>query len=257
MPQPPKVHLERVSKVYETEGEGVSAVEDVELEVCAGEVVAIVGPSGCGKTTVLNLVAGFIRPSTGRVLVDDRPPSPGRNSVGVVFQSDSVFPWMKVGANVGYGLQFNGTHPNDKVRIINQQLEQVGLRGQGGRWPRELSGGMKKRVDLARAYAANPDVLLLDEPFGSLDVLTKEEMQILFARTWIDGKRTAIFVTHDVEEAIFVAQHVAVMTPRPGRIKAVFEIPFGLCRDTAVRLTPDFLELRRRITAEISTAAKG
>jgi NitT/TauT family transport system ATP-binding protein len=257
MPQPPKVLLERVSKVYETETEGVCAIENVELEVCAGEVVAIVGPSGCGKTTVLNLVAGFVQPSAGRVLVDERPPSPGRSSVGVVFQADSVFPWMRVSDNVGYGLQFNGSRPADKERLVDQQLEQVGLKGQGGRWPRELSGGMKKRVDLARAYAANPDVLLLDEPFGSLDVLTKEEMQILFARTWIDGKRTAIFVTHDVEEAIFVAQRVAVMTPRPGTMKAIFEIPFGTSRDTSVRLTPEFLALRRHITAEISSAAKG
>ena len=137
---------------------------------------------------------------------------------------------------------------------MRRHLEQVGLSGLAGRWPRELSGGMRKRVDLARAYAANPDVLLLDEPFGSLDVLTKEEMQIVFARTWRDEGRTAIFVTHDVEEAIFVADRVAVMTIRPGTIKAVVEIPFGQRRESSVRLTPEFLELRRWITAELSSA---
>ena len=212
MQQFPKALLEGVSKIYETEKEHVTAVVNVDLTVREGEVVGIVGPSGCGKTTLLNLMAGFVRPTEGRVLIDDQPPIPGRGSVGVVFQADSVFPWMTVGENVGYGMQFNGSPTADRQAVVNRHLDNVGLAGLAHRWPRELSGGMKKRVDLARAYAANPQVLLLDEPFGSLDVLTKEEMQILFRRTWNDQRKTAIFVTHDVEEAVFVAQRVAVMS---------------------------------------------
>lgn len=257
MSQAAKVILDRVTKVYETDKEPVTAVADVRLSVGEGEVVAIVGPSGCGKTTILNLVAGFVQPTEGCVLVDGQPPVPGRSSVAVVFQADSVFPWMTVYENIGYGLQFNGTAPRDSAATVDRHLVQVGLAGFGRRWPRELSGGMRKRVDLARAYAANPDVLLLDEPFGSLDVLTKEEMQILFVRTWAEENKPAIFVTHDVEEAIFVSRRVAVMTPRPGGIKAVFDVSFGRRRDSSVRLTPEFLELRRLITASISPAAKG
>jgi NitT/TauT family transport system ATP-binding protein len=251
MREGPKVVLEGVTKVYAAEKENVTALEAFDLSVCDGEVVSVVGPSGCGKTTVLNLVAGFVEATEGRVLVDGGPPALPRSSIGVVFQADSVFPWMSVGANVGYGLQFNGSPEADRDGIVNHHLERVGLNGLGRRWPRELSGGMRKRVDLARAYAANPNVLLLDEPFGSLDVLTKEEMQIVFARTWSDEQRTALFVTHDVEEAIFVSTRVAVMTPHPGRVKAIFDVPFGLRRDSSVRFRPEFLELRRRITAEI------
>ena len=246
--------MESATKVYASDKEDIIAVSKLDLAVSEGEVVSIVGPSGCGKTTALNLVAGFVRATEGSVLVDGRAPVPGQGSVGVVFQADSVFPWMSVGDNVGYGLQFNGSPLSERQSVVRRHLEQVGLSGLAGRWPRELSGGMRKRVDLARAYAANPDVLLLDEPFGSLDVLTKEEMQIVFARTWRDEGRTAIFVTHDVEEAIFVADRVAVMTIRPGTIKAVVEIPFGQRRESSVRLTPEFLELRRWITAELSSA---
>ena len=257
MQQFPKALLEGVSKIYETEKEHVTAVVNVDLTVREGEVVGIVGPSGCGKTTLLNLMAGFVRPTEGRVLIDDQPPIPGRGSVGVVFQADSVFPWMTVGENVGYGMQFNGSPTADRQAVVNRHLDNVGLAGLAHRWPRELSGGMKKRVDLARAYAANPQVLLLDEPFGSLDVLTKEEMQILFRRTWNDQRKTAIFVTHDVEEAVFVAQRVAVMSTQPGTIKRIFDVPFGRQRESSVRLTPEFLELRRQITAEISNTSKG
>jgi ABC-type nitrate/sulfonate/bicarbonate transport system ATPase subunit len=223
------------------------------MDVPNGHIVSLVGPSGCGKTTVINVIAGFMKPTSGRVLVDSREVSGPVSHCGVVFQADSVFPWMTVEQNVAYGLKMNGHAATDITNAVEKYVELVGLTEFIHRWPRELSGGMRKRVDLARAYAFNPRILLMDEPFGSLDVLTKEEMQSLLLEIWQTERKTVLFVTHDVEEALFLGHHVAVMTSRPGSIKQTFEVPFPMPRMPSLKFEPEFLDLRRRVVEALKS----
>jgi len=241
------INLIEVNKLYRSGGTDVLAIEDLSFGIQDKELVSLVGPSGCGKTTLVNLIAGFILPTKGKILIDQTPVAGPSASCGVVFQADSVFPWMTVTKNVGYGLRFNGTPKSQMEQVVKKYLDLVGLTRFADAWPRNLSGGMKKRVDLARAYSFDPQLLLMDEPFGSLDVLTKEEMQILLLRVWSEQKKTILFVTHDVEEAIFLGQRVIVMTPRPGTIKQVFSVPFPLPRDSRLKLSSEFVNLRRQV----------
>ena len=244
----PKIELREVTKTYPGDGEPVRALLGLTLEAFENEITCLVGPSGCGKTTTLNLVAGFDVPTSGKVLVGGRTVKTPDGTCGFVFQADSVFPWMTIEENVAYGLRFNGTPKIAAKELVTKYLDMVGLSEFRHRWPRELSGGMRKRVDLARAYAFNPQVLLLDEPFGSLDVLTKEEMQLLLLRIWRSERKTVLFVTHDVEEAVFLGHRVAVSAPRPGFIKQIFDVPFEMPRELNLKLTREFLQLRRQIT---------
>jgi NitT/TauT family transport system ATP-binding protein len=250
-----KVLLKHVTKAYGSSPNDFVAVENLHLEVFENEILCLVGPSGCGKTTTINLVAGFIRPTSGEVLIDGQVVGGPNSLCGVVFQADSVFPWMTVEQNVGYGLRSNGIPKGEREKLVRKYLDLVGLTGFANAWPRELSGGMRKRVDLARTYAFNPQILLLDEPFGSLDVMTKEEMQMLLLRIWQHERKTVLLVTHDPEEAIFVGHRVAVMTPRPGSIKQVFNIPFDMPRESSLRLTPQFLDLRREVVEALATSS--
>jgi NitT/TauT family transport system ATP-binding protein len=243
----PKIALQHVGQMYDNNKHKVIALQDLNLEVFANEIFCLVGPSGCGKTTTLNLVAGFVAPTSGTILEDGQAISGLNPKSGVVFQADSVFPWMTIEQNVGYGIKPYNPDPGETKKVVHKYLSLMGLEDFGGSWPRELSAGMKKRVELARAYAFNPEILLLDEPFGTLDVLTKEEMQMLLFNIWQTEKKTVLFVTHDVEEALFLGHRVAVMTKRPGSIKRVFNIPFDIPRDPSLKLTPQFLDLRREI----------
>ena len=199
------------------------------------------------KSTLVFIVAGLVSPSGGAVHVGGVPvhePDPART---VVFQGDAVFPWMTVAKNIGYGLQRTNTPKQEQEKIVNHLIDLVGLSGFHDAYPKELSGGMKKRVDLARAYATNPTVLLMDEPFGALDAITKEKMQEDLMRLSVsetDKRRTVLFVTHDLEEAIFLADRVAVMTSRPGTIQIVLDIPFPRPRDASIKLSNEFQELR-------------
>lgn len=242
-----EIHISNIYKSYDERGTEIRALADVSLDVENHEIVSLVGPSGCGKTTIINLVAGFMQPTSGRILIDNREVNGPVSHCGVVFQSDSIFPWMTVEQNVGYGLRFNGTSASSIEQTVSKYLELVGLSDFGNRWPRELSGGMRKRVDLARAYAFNPTILLMDEPFGSLDVQTKEEMQSLLLQIWQTERKTILFVTHDVEEAILLGHRVAVMSRRPGFIKEIFTVPFDMPRVASLKLDPEFLELRRQV----------
>lgn len=250
------LRFEHVTKRYELDGGGSTiALLDIDLHVNREEIFCLVGPSGCGKSTLLNLAAGFVPVTTGQVIVEGEPVTHAHSRCGFSFQADAVFPWMTVAANVGYGLRWNGTAPDRRGDIVGTYLNRVGLAGFAERWPRELSGGMRKRVDLARAFAFDPPILLLDEPFGSLDALTKEEMQELLLEIWRTDRKTVLFVTHDVEEAVFLGERVGVMSPRPGRIHEVFAVPFGLDeRTVAMKVSPEFVAIRRAVLAALAKA---
>ena len=234
----------------------IEALRNINLEVPAGEFLCLVGASGCGKSTLIFIVAGLVKPSGGEVRVGGQvvvEPDPDRT---MVFQGDAVFPWMTVAQNIGYGLRYTGVAKTEQEAVVDHLVDLVGLQGFRDAFPKELSGGMKKRVDLARAYATNPTVLLMDEPFGALDAITKEKMQVDLMRLSVTDtgqRRTIIFVTHDLEEAIFLADRVAVMTPRPGTIQVVLDIPFPRPREASIRLSNEFQELRGQIRALLVT----
>ncbi len=206
-------------------GKHVTAVTDVSLEIHTGEFVSIVGPSGCGKTTLLNMVAGFIPPSEGEIILGDRQvqgPGPDR---GVVFQNFALFPWKTVLDNVAFGLKMRGLPRPDRERIAQEYVTLVGLTGSEARYPNELSGGMQQRVGVARALANSPDLLLMDEPFASVDAQTRMTLQEELTRIWEAQHPTILFVTHDVDEAVFLSDRVIVLSKSPGTVRAEVPIP--------------------------------
>jgi len=201
------------------------AVARVDLDVYAGEFVCLLGPSGCGKTTLLNAIAGFVEPSAGRIEVHGRPvdgPAPDR---GVVFQEYALFPWWTVEKNIQYGPRLRGTRGAELKAISDRYCKLVGLEGAARRYPVQLSGGMRQRVAIARALANDPEILLMDEPFGALDAMTRQTLQEELLKIWEAERRTFVFVTHSIAEAVFLADRIVVMTAHPGRIKRVIENP--------------------------------
>jgi ABC-type nitrate/sulfonate/bicarbonate transport system ATPase subunit len=246
MPEP-AVRLDDVWKDFAKGARRVEALQAIDLAIEPNEFAAILGPSGCGKSTLLNLVAGFDRPTRGRVLtsgVEVDAPGPRR---AVVFQEPALFPWSTVRDNVTFGLRQQGRPPAEWRDRVDAILEQVGLTGFEGHYPAELSGGMKQRVGIARVLVLDPEVLLMDEPFGSLDAQTRTLMQELLLSVWERRHQTVLFVTHDIEEALLLADSVAVMTARPGRIKK--RLAVGLPRPRAIETTtsPVFNELKREV----------
>lgn len=242
--RPIDIELSHVTHFFEKDGKPFQVLSDINEQVTESEFVSIVGPSGCGKSTLLLIVAGFIRPSGGAVLHRSRPvvgPSPNR---GVVFQADAVFPWLTVYKNIEFGLKSKRVPKRERDAIVKRYIALVGLEGSENVYPKQLSGGMRKRLDVARTFAVNPDVLLLDESFGSLDTQTKEKMQLELLNLWERDKKTALFVTHDIEEAIFLADRVLVMGANPGTIVQSVHVPFARPRDVSLKMTPDFQSLR-------------
>jgi len=227
------------------------ALQPTTLAVAPGEFVAILGPSGCGKSTLLRIVAGLDQPSGGTVTLDGTPvtrPGPDR---GMVFQSYTLFPWLTVAQNIRYGLAERRLPEAEQAAIAARFIDRVGLRGFENHWPKQLSGGMQQRCALARALANDPEILLLDEPFGALDHQTRELMQELLLEIWEADRKTVLFVTHDIDEAVFLANRVLVMSARPGRIKAEVAAPLPYPRDWTVKTTPEFASLKARLMAEI------
>jgi ABC-type nitrate/sulfonate/bicarbonate transport system ATPase subunit len=227
------------------------ALQPTTLAVAPGEFVAILGPSGCGKSTLLRIVAGLDQPSGGTVTLDGTPvtrPGPDR---GMVFQSYTLFPWLTVAQNIRYGLAEHRLPEAEQAAIAARFIDRVGLRGFENHWPKQLSGGMQQRCALARALANDPEILLLDEPFGALDHQTRELMQELLLEIWEADRKTVLFVTHDIDEAVFLANRVLVMSARPGRIKAEVAVPLPYPRDWTVKTTPEFGALKARLMAEI------
>jgi NitT/TauT family transport system ATP-binding protein len=211
------------------ESRGLDVLEDIELDVRDGEFVCIVGPSGCGKSTLLNIAGGFLQASQGEILVDGKPvrePDPKRI---FIFQENAVFPWLTVEDNIGFGLM--GRQPEERRRIVAHYIDLVGLTGFEKSFPRQLSGGMKQRVEIARALAAEPDVLFMDEPFGALDYLTRLRTRAELIRIWQQERKTVLFVTHDVDEAVQLADRIVVMGKRPSRIRAIVPVTVPRPRD--------------------------
>ncbi|SOD58991.1 NitT/TauT family transport system ATP-binding protein [Streptomyces zhaozhouensis] len=239
--------IDGVSKVFTTARKRTLALNETSLTIASDEIVCVVGPSGCGKTTLLNLIAGFIEPTAGTISVASRRvEGPGADRA-VVFQADAVFPWQSVGQNVGYGMRMRGVGRAERAARVEHYLNLVGLSDFRSAYPKELSGGMRKRVDLARAYASGPEVLLLDEPFGALDLFTKEAMWLALQGVVRTEPKTIVFVTHDIEEALFLGDRVVVMTPRPARVHSVVDVPFGADRSLDLRADTDFQALRNEI----------
>jgi len=244
--------------IRHTFGEGapdaVLVLDGIDLAVRENEFVSIIGPSGCGKSTSLFIAAGLIKPSEGEVLDHGKPVTgPDRNR-GMIFQTDAVFPWLTVKGNVEFGLKRQGMPRPDRERIVADYISRVGLSGWEDRYPKELSGGMRKRVDVARVFANNPRALLLDESFGQLDSQTKERLQIELLDLWERERKTVVFVTHDLEEALFLADRVIVMSPRPGRFIREVTVPFGRPRGLLLKTEPAFQEIRREIASLIVTS---
>ncbi len=229
----------------------IRALEKIDLDVFDNEFLVLIGPSGCGKTTFLQLAAGFLTPTEGTIECEGRRVSQPGPDRGYVFQEDAVFPWMTVRENVEFGLLAKGLPAAERRRITDYFVRLVGLEGFEDALPKELSGGMLKRVDLARAYAIDPTVLLMDEPFGPLDAQTRAVMQNELCKIWEQAKKTVVFVTHDIEEAIFLADRIVAFTPRPGRIRAILDVDLPRPRQPKVKLTEPFVELKRRVWKEI------
>jgi ABC-type nitrate/sulfonate/bicarbonate transport system ATPase subunit len=243
-------------------GPPTRALQETHLQVADNDFICILGPSGCGKSTLLRIVAALDQPTTGRVLLDGQPvarPGPDR---GMVFQSYTLFPWLTVRENICFGLREKGVPQAEQDRIAAHFIERVGLRGFESHYPKMLSGGMQQRTALARALANDPKILLLDEPFGALDNQTRALMQELLLGIWEADRKTVLFVTHDIDEAIFMANRVAVMTARPGRIKSDVRVDLPHPRHYTVKTTPEFSAYKARLTEEIraesiKTAAMG
>nr|ART39628.1 J196 [uncultured bacterium] len=237
-----------VSKSFAGRYGTVRAIEDVSLHVDAGEFVCLVGASGCGKSTLLSIVAGLTDPTSGYVLLDDEPidgPGPDR---GLVFQNYSLYPWRTVSQNIAFGLELSGLKKADIAERVGHYLEVMQLSKWADAMPSQLSGGMRQRVAIARSLATEPEVLLLDEPFGALDAQTKSLMQDFLLDVWRQTGTTVLMVTHDVEEAIFLSQRIYVLASHPGRNRREIYVPFGENREHAIRRDERFLDLRDEIT---------
>ena len=252
----PKIAVRGVGKVFPTRKGEVRALEGADLEIAENEFVSIVGTSGCGKSTLLNILAGLDEPTTGEALVDGRPVAgPGRDR-GVVFQSYTLFPWMTARQNVEFALRGERLSRAERRARADEQLDLVGLSDFADAHPKQLSGGMKQRVAIARSLSYRPSVLLMDEPFGALDALTRRQMQELLTSVWESHRLTVLFVTHDVDEAIYVSDRVLVMTNRPGRIKEEIAIDLARPRTPDILTSEPFLEPRRRVLESIRGEAE-
>jgi NitT/TauT family transport system ATP-binding protein len=219
-----KLHIENVSKDYTRNGEVIHALQKVNLQIKPNEFIVLVGPSGCGKSTLLHIVAGLIKPTIGRILLEGKEvhgPGPDRS---VVFQQSALFPWLTVSGNIEFGLSEKNISKGERKQIVEKYVTMMGLEGFEKAYPHQLSGGMRHRVSIARSYAVNPDILLMDEPFAALDAQLRMVMQEELINLWIKEKHTVIFVTHSVEEAIYLGDKVVMMSRRPGTFKATIDI---------------------------------
>jgi len=239
------IELRGVSKTFGRGADALLALDGIDLDVAPGEFLTLVGPSGCGKSTLLDLVAGLAEPSAGEIRVDGRPVTGPGLDRGVVFQQYALFPWRTALANVAFGLETKGVPRRERLDRARAVLDLVGLAPFADRYPHQLSGGMKQRVAIARSLAYEPEVLLMDEPYAALDAQTREALQEQLLDIWRRTGTTVVFITHGIEEAIYLGQRVAVMTSRPGRIKQLVRIELPEAED--VRSTPEFAAQRHQI----------
>lgn len=245
----PRILFEDVSVEFPTDRGPMRVLDGVSFEVHEGEFVSIIGPSGCGKTTIMNMIGGFLVPTSGRVLLDGRPvtgPGPDR---GVIFQEYGVFPWLTVRDNIEFGLKLRASRiaAGERQEVVNRYMGLMGLADFADHFPKHLSGGMRQRLAIARAYAVRPEFLLMDEPFGALDAQTRSAMQDLLLEVLEAEKKTVVLITHSVDEAIYLSSRIIVVTARPARIRTILEVPFGYPRADTVHENAQFAELRTRI----------
>lgn len=244
-----RIAFENVCVDYETEKGSLRVVDDVSFTIEDGEFICVVGPSGCGKTTLMNIVAGFVQPTRGQVILDGQPvKGPGLDR-GVIFQEYGVFPWLTVEQNIIFGLKLAGskTAVSEREAVCSKYLELMGLTDFAKAFPKTLSGGMRQRLAIARAYAAKPEFLLMDEPFGALDAQTRSKMQNLLLEVLQREGKTVMMITHSVEEAVYLASRIIVVTARPARIKTIIEIPFGYPRLEDLHETPEFITIKAHV----------
>jgi NitT/TauT family transport system ATP-binding protein len=243
--------ISQVSKTFAGANGGTVALQATDLSVAENDFITILGPSGCGKSTLLRMVAGLDTPSTGSITLDGRQVTGPGADRGMVFQSYTLFPWLTILENVCFGLREKGLPLAEQHAIAQPFIQKVGLNGFEHHFPKQLSGGMQQRTALARALANEPRMLLMDEPFGALDHQTRELMQELLQGIWEAERKTVLFVTHDIDEAIFMGNRVVVMSARPGRIKCDLKVEIAHPRHYSVKTTPVFMELKARLTEEI------
>ncbi len=249
------IEIRSVSKSYSGKGKPVAALQGVDLAVKDGEFVSIVGPSGCGKSTLLYIIGGFID-CEGEVCVDGRRISGPGTDRGIVFQEYALFPWLTVRRNILYGLETQGVPAAERAAAANRFIEMIGLAGFEDRFPRELSGGMRQRVALARTLACNPSILLLDEPFGALDAQTREFMQDELLRIWRQTRKTVLMITHDVDEAVYLSDRICVMSARPGRLVEEIEVRLDRSqRREDIVLSDLFRDIRNRVWLSVRQQA--
>lgn len=246
-----KVKIDNVRRVFNTRNGEMIALNGVSLDIMENEFICVVGPSGCGKSTLLNIIAGLLEPSSGKVYCDGKEVVGTGTERGVVFQQYALFPWMTVLKNVMFGLNLKGIKGKEAEEIAMKYIKMVQLEDFVNHYPKELSGGMKQRVAIARAYAVNPEVLLMDEPFGALDAQTRTQLQTELLETWEKERKTCFFITHDVEEAIILAQKVIIMSARPGRIKEIVDIDIPYPRTQETKMTKEFLDLKNHIWGQV------
>jgi NitT/TauT family transport system ATP-binding protein len=250
-----KIRVENATKVYETKTGSVRALEDVSVEVHDGELVCILGPSGCGKTTLLWAMSGLHGLTGGRIMIGGAPiTGPRPAEIGMIFQDANLLPWRNLRQNLEFPFEIKHRKP-DEARI-KSLLDETGLAGFENAFPRELSGGMQQRASIVRALAQDPAVLLMDEPFGALDAFTRDEMNLLLLRLWSETDKTIVFVTHNISEAIFLADRVVVMTPRPGRVAKVYDIELPRPRTIEMTFEPSFISLVQEIKVAVESGGR-
>ena len=245
----PKLRVQAASKVYQTASGNLLAIDGCSFDVAANEIISIVGPSGCGKTTLLWSMSGLHSLSSGVIALDGKPITGPHPDIGIVFQEANLLPWRNLDANINFPFEIKGTQPDKQW--VKHLLHRVGLDGFGGKFPRELSGGMQQRAAIVRALSLKPSVLLMDEPFGALDSFTRDEMNRLVEEIWLDSPTTIVFITHSVEEAIFLSDRVVVLSPRPGRVAKIYDVPFPRPRSFEIMSTKEVFDLTNAIKLDI------
>lgn len=246
-----KVKIDGVKKIFNGRSGEMTALNGINMDILDNEFVCVVGPSGCGKSTLLNIIAGLMEPTSGSVYVDGKKVQGTGVERGVVFQQYALFPWLTVKKNVEFGLKLKNLPKDEIEETAMKYIRMVDLEKFANAYPKELSGGMKQRVAIARAYAVNPEVLLMDEPFGALDAQTRTQLQSELLKTWQEERKTCFFITHDVEEAIILAQRVVIMSARPGRIKEIVEVDIPYPRTQETRMNATFVELKNFIWSRV------
>lgn len=243
----PKMEVRGLFKTFQVQGKPLVVLQNINFQLHAREFVCLVGTSGCGKSTLLNIVAGLASPTAGQILVDGEAVTGPGSDRGMVFQGYTLYPWLTVADNIAFGLKLRRLSRAEQRERVSYYLDVVGLTQFAKAYPKQLSGGMKQRVAIARALANEPEVLLMDEPFGALDAQTKEQMQQFLLRLWDQTHTTVLMITHDVEEAIFLSQRVYVMSRCPGQLKLEVPIALPTQRDLEMKLSPEFVEIKRQV----------